>query len=170
MASRKRATTSWKNPGTPVAVTSDIRVQGVTTPVLTIAAGSVFKFGADTGISVGYDDPGKLVANVTTAAHVTLTSLASTPTKGNWNGIIVWNTSQATLTFTDILYAGGYGSAAGGVAANSDQAVVSMSDSSVSNSAGYGVYVTCDNASVTTTSCTFTNNTSGNLGPGPVCP
>jgi hypothetical protein len=163
-------TTSWKNPGTPIAVTSDIRVQDVSTPVLTIAAGSVFKFGADKAIWVGYGDSGKLVVSGTAAAHVTLTSLASTPGNGDWNGIIVWGTSQATLTFADILYAGGYGNVAGGVAANSDKAVVSMSDSSVSNSAGYGVYVACDNVSVTTTSCTFTNNTSGNLGPGPVCP
>jgi hypothetical protein len=89
---------------------------------------------------------------------------------GDWNGIIVWNTSQATLAFTDILYAGGYGNVAGGVAANSDKAVVSMTDSSVSNSAGWGVYVACDNVSVSTTNCTFTSNTSGDLGPGPVCP
>jgi hypothetical protein len=163
-------TTSWKNPGTPVAVTSYIRVQGVTTPVLTIAAGSVFKFGADTYLWVGYGSPGKLVANGTTAAHVTLTSLASTPTKGDWNGIIVWNTSQANLTFTDVLYAGGYAGAPGNVAANSDQAVVSLTNCLISDSAGYGVYVACDNASVTTTSCTFTRSTIADFGPGPVCP
>ena len=161
-------TTSWKNPGTPVAVTSYIRVQGVTTPVLTIAAGSVFKFGADTYLWVGYDSPGKLVANGTTAAHVTLTSLASPPTKGDWNGIIVWNTSQATLTFTDILYAGGYASAPGNVAANSDQAVVSLTNCLLSDSAVFGLYVACDNVSVTTTSCTFTNN--ANADTGPACP
>jgi hypothetical protein len=163
-------TTSWRNPGTPIAVTGDIRVEDVTTPVLTIAAGSVFKFGADKAIWVGYGDPGKLVVSGTAAAHVTLTSLASTPGKGDWNGIIVWNTSQATLTFTDILYAGGYVSAAGGVAANSDKAVVSMTDCLISDSAGYGVYVACDNVSVTTTSCTFTNSSIADLGPGPVCP
>jgi hypothetical protein len=165
-------TTSWGNPGTPIAVTSDIRVQGVSTPVLTVAAGSVFKFGAGNVIWVGYSDAGKLVVSGTAPAaeHVTLTSLASTPSKGDWNGIIVWGTSQASLTFTDILYAGGDDTAAGGVAANSDQAVVSMSDSSVSNSAGYGVYVACDNASVSTTNCTFTNNTNSDIGPGPVCP
>jgi hypothetical protein len=164
------ATTSWSNPGTPIAVTRDIRVQDVTTPVLTIAAGSVFKFGADKAIWVGYGDPGKLVISGTAAAHVTLTSLASSPAKGDWNGIIVWNTSQATLAYTDILYAGGYSSAAGGVAANSDKAVVSLTNSTVSNSAGYGVYVACDNVSVTTTSCTYSNNNNEGMGPGPTCP
>ena len=163
-------TTAWSNPGTPIAVTDDIRVQDVTTPVLTIAAGSVFKFGADKAIWLGYGDPGKLVISGTAAAHVTLTSLASSPTRGDWNGIIVWDTSQATLVYTDILYAGGYSSAAGGVAANSVKAVVSLTNSTVSNSAGWGVYVACNNVSVTTTSCTYTNNTSGDLGPGPTCP
>jgi len=161
-------TTDWSNPGTPVAVTSEIRVQGVTTPVLSIAAGTVFKFGADTYLWVGYGSPGKLVTNGTTAAHVTLTSLASTPTKGDWNGIIVWNTSQATLTFTDVLYAGGYASAPGNVAANSAQAVVSLTNCLISDSAVFGLYVACNNVSVTTTSCTFTNNTNADF--GPACP
>jgi len=161
-------TTSWKNPGTPVAVTSDIRVQDVTTPVLTIAAGSVFKFGADKAIWVGYGDAGKLVVSGTAAARVTFTSLASTPAKGDWNGIIVWNTSQATLTFADVLYAGGYASAPGNVAANSDKAVVSLTNCLISDSAVFGVYLPCPNVSVSMTSCTFTNNPS-DVGPGPGC-
>jgi hypothetical protein len=162
--------TSWGDPGTPIAVTSDIRVQGVSTPVLTIAAGSVFKFGAGNVIWVGYSDAGKLVASGTAAAHVTLTSLASSPSKGDWNGIIVWGTSQATLTFTDVLYAGGDDTAPGNVAANSDQAVVNLTNCLLSDSAVFGLYVACNNVSVTATSCTFTNNTNSDIGPGPVCP
>jgi hypothetical protein len=96
--------------------------------------------------------------------------LASTPSKGDWSGIIVWNTSQATLTFTDILYAGGYASAAGNVAANSDKAVVSLTNCLLSDSAGFGVYIACNNASVSMTSCTFTNSANADVGPGPVCP
>jgi len=163
-------TTTWVNPGTPITVTELIRVQGAATPVLTLGAGMAFRFAADTGIWVGYGDPGKLVVNGTAAAHVTMTSMASTPVAGDWQGIIVWNNSQATLAYADIAYAGGYGNVAGGVAANSEDAVVSLTNCSISNSAGYGVYIDCDNPNVTATGCTFTGNAAADLGPGPTCP
>lgn len=163
-------TTTWNNPGTPITVTESIQVQGASTPVLTLEAGMALRFAADKGIWVGYGDPGKLVVNGTAAAHVTMTSMASTPVAGDWQGIIVWNNSQATLAYADIAYAGGYGSVAGGVAANSNDAVVSLTNCSISNSAGYGVYIDCDNPNVTATGCTFTGNAAADLGPGPTCP
>jgi hypothetical protein len=62
------ASTTWVNPGTPIAVTDMVRVQGVATPVLTIGSGMTFKFAADQGLWVAYGDPGKLVVNGTAAA------------------------------------------------------------------------------------------------------
>jgi hypothetical protein len=164
------ASTTWVAPGTPIVVTELLRVQGAATPVLTIGAGMAFKFAAAMGIWVGYGDPGKLVVNGTAAARVDMTSLASAPRAGDWQGIIVWNAAEATLAYTDIAYAGGYASAAGGVAANSNDSRVSLSNCSVTGSAGYGVYVDCDNPNVTATGCTFTGNALADLGPGPSCP
>ena len=163
-------TTSWVDPGTPIAVTDRIRLEGAATPVLTIGPGMTFKFAADQTLWVGYGDPGKLVVSGSAAAHVTMTSLASTPGAGDWQGIIVWNDSQATLAYADISYAGGNTGMAGGVAANSNDSVVSLSNCSVTNSAGYGVYIDCDNANVTATACTFTANAAADMGPGPSCP
>jgi len=164
------ATTSWVDPGTTIVVTDLIRVQGAATPVLTLGPNMAFKFAADQGIWIGYGDPGKLVVGGTATAHVTMTSMATTPVAGDWQGIIVWSGGQATLAYTDIAYAGGYASAAGGVAANSVDSSVALTNCSVSNSAGYGVFVDCDNVSVTATGCTFTGNALANLGPGPTCP
>jgi hypothetical protein len=166
--------TDWTNPGTTVVVTRDIRVEGVSSPVLTVAAGTTFKMGGGTALWIAYGSVGaKLVVNGTATAHVTFTSLSSAPSKGDWNGIVTWGSGQAVLTYADISYAGGY--VAGGVAANSDKSVVTMTNSTVSNIKGYGVFIACTNAStyhqvVTLTGCTFSGNDNIDQGPGPICP
>src|SRR5664280_2327063 len=59
------ATTDWRNPGAPVAVTSKVSLDGATAPVLTIAAGTTFKFARGTSFDVGYSSGGNLKANET---------------------------------------------------------------------------------------------------------
>ncbi|HEX7599692.1 MAG TPA: right-handed parallel beta-helix repeat-containing protein [Polyangia bacterium] len=165
----------WTNPGTPIAVTGDIRVESQSPVVLTIAAGTVFKFDAGNALWVAYglgQPVGKLVVSGTPTEHVTFTSLASVPKKGDWNGIVAWNPGVIDITYADISYAGGY--VAGGVAANSDKSAVTLTNSTVSNTKGYGVFIACTEASqshpvVTITGCTFSNNDNTDQGPGPIC-
>ena len=162
--------TSWKNIGTSVAVTADLDIGGTATPTLTIAAGSTFKFATDTGISIGYNNPGKLVLAGTAASKVTLTSLAGTPGPGDWNGITVWYSSSAQIAYSTISYAGSTSasSSTGAVSVVSNNDSIDIQNSTISFSAQYGIGVPCNStATVTNTGNTFTSNVSGNVGPGP---
>jgi hypothetical protein len=162
-------TTTWKNIGTAVAVTAELSIGGTTSPTLTIAAGSTFKFANGVPVSVGYNDPGKLVVAGTATSRVTLTSLAATPGPGDWDGIVVWSASSATLSYTTVSYAGSDGSSGkGAVSVISDNDTLSISNSTISNSGTYGIGVPCGStATITNTGNTFTANASGDVGPGP---
>jgi hypothetical protein len=169
-------TTDWSDPGTPIAVTKGIVVAGPTTPVLTVAAGSILKFAANAYLWVGLDaSVGKFVASGTATDRVTFTSLASSPSPGDWEGIVVNMSNQAVIDYADIQYAGGsHGSLpVGGVVVQGNQldsGKLTMTNSTVSNSAGYGVNIACRNSGVSLIGCTFTNNAMADQGPGPVCP
>ncbi len=157
---------SWVNPGTIIAVTDELRVEGTDTPELAIGAGMTFKFGADGRIWVGYSDPGKLVVAGTATSRVKFTSLATTPGKGDWRGIVVWGDGQADISYADIEYAGA--AERGALESNSNDTKVTLANSTISNSAGFGVYIDCDNS---TTTVGATNTYTGNAGAdmGPVC-
>jgi hypothetical protein len=157
-------TTDWKNLGTTVAVTDDLRLEGPATPALTIEAGSIFKFAAGLSFWIGYADAGSLIVKGTAIAPVTFTSLNASPLAGDWVGIVVW-TGSASITYASISYAG---SDKGDVSVVRDTAILSITSSTLSNSATYGIGIPCSStAAVTSTGNTFTGNTSGNTGPGP---
>jgi hypothetical protein len=162
-------TTTWKNVGTTVAVTSDLGIGGTVTPTLTLAAGSMFKFAVDTGIDVGYADPGKLVVAGTATSMVTLASLAATPAAGDWKGITVWYNSKATLSYATVSNAGSdTNSGAGAVSVISNTSALDVENSTIASSATYGIGVPCGStATVTNTGNTFTAVASGDIGPGP---
>jgi hypothetical protein len=162
--------TSWKNIVATVAVTADLSIGGAATPTLTIAAGSTFKFATDTGISIGYSDPGKLVLAGTSASRITLTSLAGTPGPGDWNGITVWYSSSAKIAYSTISYAGSTSASSsnGAVSAVSNNDSLDIQNSTLSYSGQYGIGAPCNStATVTNVGNTFTGNALGNVGPGP---
>jgi hypothetical protein len=156
--------TQWQNLGATVAVTDNLRVEGPSTPALTIAAGSVFKFATDIEFWIGYSNSGSLIVNGTATAPVTLTSLNASPKAGDWVGIVVW-TGSATFNYATIAYAG---SDKGNLSVVGDTASLTVQNSTISNSASYGIGIPCDSkAAVTSTGNTFTSNADGNGGPGP---
>jgi len=164
--------TSWKSIGTVVAVTSDLDIEGTATPTLTIAAGSTFKFATDIGISIGYNNPGKLVlaGTATATGKITLTSLAVTPGPGDWNGILLWYSSSAKIAYSTISYAGSTSASSsnGAVSVVSNNNSLDIQNSTLSYSGEYGIGVPCDStALVTNTGNTFTSNALGDVGPGP---
>ncbi|HEX7599468.1 MAG TPA: hypothetical protein VF518_14725, partial [Polyangia bacterium] len=110
-----RTTTSWVDPGTSIAVTSNLRVDGVATPVLTLGAGMSLKFDTNIELDVGHATGGKLVVAGLPTKHVVLTSLASTPNPGDWVGVWVWGPGKAQLSYADISYAGADGTNPGNV-------------------------------------------------------
>jgi hypothetical protein len=158
--------TDWKNPNTTVAVTSALGLGGTTAPILSIAAGSVFKFAADTYLWVGYSYAGNLKVNGTLDAPVVFTSLNTSPAAGDWAGITLWGAGRATIQYANISYGGG--SSAGDITVESDTTVLDIENSTLSNSASYGISIPCGSlAKLTNTGNTFTANTSGTVGPGP---
>lgn len=156
---------TWKNIGTTVAVTADLRVEGTATPVLTIAAGSVYKFASETELAVGYSDPGSLSLVGTATAIITLTSLAGTSAAGDWVGISLWNSATATIKNATISFAG---SDQGAINVVSSGCKLDIQDSKIVSSATYGIRVPCSSkANITNTNNTFTACASGDVGPGP---
>ena len=158
------ANTTWKNLGTTIAVTDDIRLEGASTPTLTISASSIFKFAAGTKFWVGYTNPGSLIVSGTAAAGVIFTSLNATPGPGDWLGVVVWSGS-ASLTYTTISYAG---SDNGAVSVVDDSATLNVQHCTLSSSASYGIGIPCGSTAVVTNDSNFfANNVTGNVGPGP---
>lgn len=159
------ANSTWKNIGTTVAVTNDLSIEGTATPVLTLAAGSVFKFASGIELSVGYGDPGSLTIAGTAAAPVTLTSLAGTPAAGDWLGVRLWYNATATIKYANISYAG---SDKGAIDVVSNTVKLDIQNSAISSSASYGIRIPCNStATVVNTNNTFTACESGDVGPGP---
>jgi hypothetical protein len=150
------STTSWVDPGTPVAVTGDLWLQGVEmdSPVLTIGAGMKLMFAATNPpiqLSVGYGGPASLVIAGTADNRVSLTSLAPSPDLGDWLGVEVWASGKAQISYADISYGGSDGLGGGNLIlenANSPAELV-VDHSSFTYSRGYGIYLDCAGATVT---------------------
>ena len=150
------STTSWVDPGTPVAVTGSVWLESVSgNPVLTIGAGMTLMFAATNPpveFSVGYGGAGSLVIAGTSAKRVTLTSLAPTPDLGDWVGVEVWSAGKAQISFADISYAGSDGVSGGGdliLENGNSPADIAVDHSSFTYSRGYGIYLDCAGATVT---------------------
>jgi hypothetical protein len=162
--------TTWRNIGTPVMVSADVKIGGAAKPTLTLAAGSVFEFAADVGISLGYSAAGSLNIAGTATSNVVLTSAAGTPGAGDWNGIILWSNSSAKITYATISYAGSTtaSSSYGAVSLVSNDDSLEIRNSTISHSAEYGVGIPCKStATVVNVGNTFTSNALGDVGPGP---
>lgn len=106
-------TGTWRNPGVRyhVANDRDLRVEGPTTPVLTIAPGTTVAFGSGSSLSIGWDAEGALVADGgAEAGRITFTGAASEPDPGAWEGIYIGSRalrSRTKLNWVSISFAGG---------------------------------------------------------------
>jgi hypothetical protein len=100
---------TWPNPGIPYAINEDLHVEDTSAPTLTLSAGTVLRFGPDSGLFVGYDSaPGKLIIAGTETAPVLLTSGSADPKPGDWKGVFLGEMSSdaSQLTHATIEYAG----------------------------------------------------------------
>jgi hypothetical protein len=182
------STTSWVYPGTDIAVTNNVNVGGVSSPVLTIGPGMKFMFGADVEMDIGPSNVGvgQLVVAGTAANHVVFTALAATPSPGSWYGLYIDHSAKAQISYADFSYGGGYGDAnAGDLLFYEPDATASLKvdNSSFTNSLAYGIQVDCTTTSPLPT-LQLTNNTyahngsdtanantqATNVGPGLTCP
>lgn len=125
---------------------------------LTIQPGTIVKFKDGAQINIGYNESGSaLIANGTAAAPILFTSYASTPKKGDWDGIFFENgtASTSSLQFCRFEYGGGYSSSYGTI--NLDECTITMDNCIVTNSENYGITVDSD-----AEFDSFTNNTISN--------
>jgi hypothetical protein len=151
---------NWADPGTTLVVQKDLIVEGATTPVLTIGKGMTLKFVAGTGVVVGRYNAGKLVIAGAADAHVTLTSVAATPAAGDWDGVLIDNKGQGDISFADISYGGAAGGA--GLYIDGAQPTVKVANTTLSNSAGYGLHMDCTAPKVTVEpTVTYATNADG---------
>jgi hypothetical protein len=179
-------TTSWVDPGTTIAVTYDLSVDGLGSPVLTLGPGMTFKFDANLGLSVGPEKGGKLVVAGTAAKRVVLTSLVAPPAPGDWVGVDVFDGSSAQLSYADISYGGGQGGGNLILEGGNSTSKLAVDHSSFTYSLDYGIYLSCADATAppvaTVTldpSNTYAHNAvdtanandqAHNVGPGLACP
>ncbi len=164
-------------------VTCDVYVQGSSAPTLTIEDGAEVLFSTGTGLLIGSSSYGSLTIAGSTNG-VVLTSSATSPSAGAWDGITVGPYNRGTtITNATIEYGGAnnYGnvyastsaysagslvisgcqitdSSNSGVYLNSESEL-DMSETTVSGNADYGVYLSSSSDLETTGGPTFTDNT-----------
>ncbi len=107
-----RQSATWKNLGVPyhLADGQDLRVDGPTGPVLTIAAGTTIRFGRDAGISVGYDAEGGLVMDGNAdETRIVLRPAGTDESPAQWHGVYFgprFNRSASRMRFVTLRNAG----------------------------------------------------------------
>jgi len=180
-------TTSWVDPGTDIAVTDSLYVDGVDNPVLTLGPGMTLKFNPVTPpleFSIGSTMGGKLVVAGTSTNRVTVTSLADAPNQGDWVGIEVWALGAAQISYANISYGGSDGSGGGDIileGANSTSSLA-VDHTAMTFSMGYGIYLACSTPGATPVATvtlgagntyayndmdlSLSNTQSSNVGPG----
>lgn len=101
--------TTWAKENVYI-VEGTLSIDGVT---LTIEPGTIVKFKEGAEINVGNSEEGSaLIANGTPDKPIIFTSYATTPTKGDWDGLFFYSGTASTTSMKHCIveYAGGYSS------------------------------------------------------------
>ncbi len=130
---------------------------------LSIEAGTRLVFGSGTNLYV--EQSGALLAKGTAAAPIRFTG--AQPTPGYWKGIsfVFSNSTDNQLDFVVITDAGGGGTTTGAISMqglSTSPARLTLTNSSISNSASWGVY-RADNSLLTQSANTFSGNVLGTI-------
>jgi hypothetical protein len=102
------ADTTWKKSDSPITVAGEIRIEGSTSPKLTIEPGVVVRFQDGARLTIGYGAPGSLIAQGTKESPILLTA-ASNKKAGAWPGIDFYPqtvSGQSKLSYVTIEYGG----------------------------------------------------------------
>lgn len=150
---------TWEKLNVPYVVDGDIYVQGSTGPVLTVAPGATIQFKADKGLYIAYGgESGGLIAEGTASDPILFTANIN-PQPGHWSGIDFYDNSldgQISFDHATVEYAGGYYV---GAAIRVETAALSIQNSTLSHSAGYGLLLTQESGlTADSTGNTLTSN------------
>jgi hypothetical protein len=140
-------TQTWPNLGIPYLMNGEIEIEGSATPVVTIPAGSVYRFATGASLFVGYGAAGGLNVNGTTAAPVLFTADATTPTAGHWEAINFASnaSSNSSISNATIEYCGRngfYGAACLNIVGGGSSGLsVALTNVKIRQSSGMGIQV-----------------------------
>jgi parallel beta-helix repeat protein len=178
-------TQTWLNHGVPYVIMGTLGVQGASSPILTIEAGTTIKLGPDVEFRVGYANQSGAIAAIGTASQpITFTSTASAPTPGSWSEIGVYDaaTSATEFSYCNFMYGGSsvnygtfyvYGatpkfdncriSSSGdyGVVVEDNGEFRSFTNNTITTCAKYPVNIQADHAGTLGAGNTLTGNASG---------
>lgn len=135
-------------------ITGDVEVSN--NSILTIQPGTVIKFAASASLTIGYSGNATLIAEGTAALPIVFTSNAIAPAAGAWEGLFFYDKtlSNTSLAYCNVQYAGSnsnYG------AINLIGCDIAINNSSVTNSASFGIATSYQNSKGGFVS--FANNT-----------
>ena len=102
-------TQTWLNHGVPYVIMGTMGVQGSSSPILTIAAGTTVKLGPGVEFRCGHGSQSGAISAIGTASQrITFTSSATDPAPGSWSEIGIYNaaTNATQFTYCDFSYAG----------------------------------------------------------------
>ncbi|MBN2175123.1 MAG: right-handed parallel beta-helix repeat-containing protein [Bacteroidales bacterium] len=131
VASQNVTTGTWLNHSVPYIVGGNITVNDLET--LTIDAGITLKFNGNYYFRI----LGSLMANGTSADHITFTSNQIVPAKGNWNRIFFNVAETSVMNYCDVFYAG---SGTSSIDVRSSGNNVTISNSTIQEGGGYGIF------------------------------
>lgn len=119
-------------------VTCPVEVEGASSPTLTIEDGAEVYFTTDSWLEVGSADTGRLVIDGDPAGSgVLLTAWSDDPAPGDWGGIYFGDNDQGSvISGAEIRYGG----ASWYALVEVHDATITISDSTISNSATSGLY------------------------------
>jgi len=145
--------TFWSAEDSPYIISGDMEIlQGVT---LTIEAGAVITMKETTSSYGSIIVQGKLEATGTANNHIVFTGnkdpMFGGTTPGYWGGFKVRTTGQLNLDYTEIRYASSY--------AINNSGNLNISNSKISDTKGYGIYVSTSEMNVSIENNEIINNT-----------
>ncbi len=152
---------TWQALDAPYLVSGTVQVQSGTTPVLTVEDGAEIRFEPNAVLAVGYTQPGGLSLWGTTYG-ITLTSGQSSPSQGDWAGVLL----GTNCSYADTWVVGAtveYGGANGYGLLWIDGCDATIHDSTMRHSSSYGIYVASGNPVIY--NITYSDNASGDIYP-----
>jgi len=165
--------TTWTAANSPYVLTGNVWVEGSGSPVLTIEAGVTVKGNANSQLLINYNNKGALIVNGTDTSPVLFTANGSTAA-GFWFGLRFGATAGApasSMSYATVEYAGSNYYAIGGITVHNfspafdhvtarvhqhagiriEAGAPSITNSTIRDNAGLGIYVLGGNVTLTDT-------------------
>ncbi|MDF1546366.1 MAG: hypothetical protein P1P88_01000 [Bacteroidales bacterium] len=146
----------WENIGCTYEFLNGLNIGSDNGVYLDIEPGVNLLFGNNTSLNIGVSGKANLVTHGSVDNPVIFTSASDSPVNGIWNGINIGNNvASVVFNYCNISY-GGAGQNANVVLSNTGTNV-SITNSQINNSAGYGIFID-QNSTPTLTNNTFSGN------------